>query len=98
MDLYSFFERIPELLYLSRMFGSHRQLANFNYVIPQALYSSTTNFTVSHILYWFTSLTEREEPLIEDRLREAIPLFNGHKPTVVTPTNTPPVATDSRYI
>lgn len=64
------------ILYISRMYGSHRDLAGFQYVMPHSMAPQST-FTISHMLYWFTAMTEQAAPLPESRLQQAIQVMNA---------------------
>ena len=44
-------------LHLSRMYGSHHDLEGFQYVMPHSM-APQSNFTISHMLYWFTAMPE----------------------------------------
>jgi len=59
------------ILYLSRLYGSHGSLAPFQYELPSSMAPHST-FTVSHMLYWFTAMTEQMPPLSETRMAAAI--------------------------
>lgn len=72
------------ILYMSRMYGSHRDLANFQYVMPQSL-GPPNNFTISHMLYWFTAMTERTPSVPESRLQQAIQVMNGQRVSASLP-------------
>jgi hypothetical protein len=62
-----------EILYVSRMYGSHRDLEPFQYVMPYSMDPQRPNdFTISHMLYWFTALSEQLPALLETRLQEKI--------------------------
>ena len=75
------------VLYLSRLYGSHRDLEDFQYEMPASMQNQST-FTISHLLYWFTALTELTPPLPETRLEAAIQVEAGHRANQQLPTNT----------
>jgi hypothetical protein len=69
---------------MSRMFGSHPELAQFGYIMPDSLVPGST-FTVSHMLYWFTHLTEIKPLLVETELAAGATTLATHIPA---PPNT----------
>src|SRR5215472_15043471 len=56
------------VLYLSRIYGSHHDLQPFQYAMPWTL-GPPNNFTISHMLYWFTAMTEQAPLVPESRLQ-----------------------------
>ena len=75
----------PGKLWLSHMFGSNQSLAGFSYVVPQSI--TMGNYTVSHFLYWYTSLMEREGPEVEETLRQNIELVTAQKTVTYSQTS-----------
>src|SRR5205814_6366180 len=55
--------------------------------MPASMHNQST-FTISHLLYWFTALTELTPPLVETRLEAAIQVEVGHRANQQLPTNT----------
>ena len=80
------------ILYMSRMYGSDRNLAGFQYILPQSMVPHST-FTISHMLYWFTAMTEQAQPLPESRLQQAIRVENARRLSSFRPTGTVYAAT-----
>ena len=80
------------ILYMSRMYGSHRSLAGFQYVLPQSM-APQSAFTISHMLYWFTAMTERTPPLPETRLQQAVQVEHARRLGSFQPTGTVYAAT-----
>lgn len=66
------------VLYMSRMYGSHRSLQPFQYVMPHSM-APNSDFTISHLLYWFTALTEQAQPILESSLQQAIRVLNAQR-------------------
>jgi hypothetical protein len=66
------------ILYMSRMFGSHRDLEAYNYIMPHNL-APGSNFTISHMLYWFTHLTETTPCVVESSLAESIRVLDANR-------------------
>jgi len=64
------------ILYLSLMYGSHRDLEQYQYAMPRTL-GPPNNFTISHMLYWFTAMTELAGRIPESRLQRAIQVMNA---------------------
>jgi len=73
------------ILYLSRLYGSHRSLGPFQYELPSSMAHQST-FTISHLLYWFTAMTELTPPLPETRMAAAIQLQAAHRAFQQLPT------------
>jgi hypothetical protein len=80
------------VLYLSRLYGSHRSLEGYQYQMSASMESQST-FTISHLLYWFTSLTELTPSLPETRFQTAIQVQAGHRSNQQLPTHTVVYAT-----
>jgi len=80
------------ILYMSRMYGSNSDLAGFQYVLPQSMAPQST-FTISHMLYWFTAMTERTPPFPETCLQQAIQVENARRLGSFHPTGTVYAAT-----
>jgi len=66
------------ILYLSRLYGSHGSLAPFQYELPSSM-SPHSSFTISHMLYWFTAMTQQMPPLPETRMAAAIQIQAAHR-------------------
>src|SRR5947207_6863477 len=80
-------------LWISQMFASHESLATGGYVLPSSL-AQNPRFTISHLLYWFTHLTETTERLIERDLAQVIQVVDRYqtkpaRPPVMNVTNQP---------
>jgi hypothetical protein len=75
------------VLYLSRLYGSHRDLEGYQYQMPASMEDQST-FTISHLLYWFTALTELTPPLPETRLEAAIQVEAGRRADQQLPIHT----------
>ena len=75
------------ILYLSRLYGSHHSLETFQYVMPNSMAPQST-FTISHMLYWFTAMTQQTPWLPETRLQQAILVEAGRRAAQFLPTNT----------
>ena len=72
-------------LWMSQMFGSNSNLATGGYIIPATLVPNS-GFTISHVLYWFTHLTETTPKLVEKDLAQMIQVMNAYKPDGVQQT------------
>ena len=75
------------VLYLSRMYGSHRDLEPYQYAMPRTL-GPPNNFTISHMLYWFTAMTELARRIPESRLQQAIQVMNAQRASAQAPQST----------
>lgn len=64
---------------MSRLYGSHSDLEPYQYVMPHSM-ASESGFTISHMLYWFTALTEQAQLLPETSLQGSIQLLNAQRP------------------
>jgi hypothetical protein len=75
------------VLHLSRLYASHRDLEEFQYEMPASMQAQST-FTISHLLYWFTALTELTLPLPEAGLEAAIQVEAACRANQLLPTTT----------
>ena len=75
------------ILYMSRMYGSHHDLEQYQYAMPRTL-GPPNNFTISHMLYWFTAMTELARRIPESRLQQAIQVMNAQCASAHTPQST----------
>src|SRR5271169_3386025 len=66
------------VLFMSRMYGSHRELELYGYVMPHSM-APESSFTILHMLYWFTRLAEIMPPVVETELAESIRVLNAHR-------------------
>jgi len=66
------------ILYVSRLYGSHGSLAPFQYELPSSMAPQST-FTISHMLYWFTAMTQQMPPLPETRMAAAVQVQAAHR-------------------
>ena len=81
-------------LWISQMFASNENLAPGGYVLPSAL-SQHYRFTISHVLYWFTHLTETTERVVERDLAQLIQVMDRYQTKPVRPP--PPDVTNLPY-
>ena len=85
---FAFLKRVDGgVLYLSRIYGSHHNLQPFQYEMPQSL-GPPNNFTISHMLYWFTAITEQAQRVPESCLQQAIQLLNAQRASAQLPSST----------
>ena len=75
------------ILYLSRLYGSHRSLEPFRYELPSSMAPQST-FTISHMLYWFSAMAEPMPPLPETRMAAAIQVQAAYRAVQQLPTIT----------
>ena len=68
------------------MFASNESLAPGGYILPSTL-SQHYRFTISHILYWFTHLTETTEHVVERDLAQVIRVMDRYQ---TKPIRSPP--------
>jgi len=75
-------------LWISNMFASNDSLATGGYILPSIL-SQYYRFTIQHILYWFTHLTETTERVVERDLVQVIQVMDRYhtKPAHPPPPN-----------
>jgi len=76
------------------MFASNESLAPGGYVLPSTL-SQHYRFTILHILYWFTHLTETTEPVVERDLAQVIRVMDRYQTKPLHPP--PPNITNQPY-
>ena len=81
-------------LWMSQMFASNESLAPGGYVLPSTL-SQHYRFTILHILYWFTHLTETTEPVVERDLAQVIRVMDRYQTKPLHPP--PPNITNQPY-
>ncbi len=74
------------ILYMSRMFASNSMLAPYGYIMPETLVPGM-NFTISHILYWFTRLTEVTPTVVETAIAGAVTTLNTYQPAPAPQSN-----------
>jgi len=79
------------ILYLSRMYGSHRDLTTFRHLLPHSMAPQSSS-PISHLLYCFTAMNERAPHLPETSLQQAIELENARHSSFY-PTDTVYAAT-----
>ena len=98
------------ILHMSRMFGSNRDLSAYSYIAPHSMVQGS-DYTISHMLYWFTALTEHAQLIPETALQGAIAVMNAQRtvannsaaepqigrPTAYTWTYTGPTSPPSSY-
>jgi len=77
------------------MFASNDSLATGGYVLPSTL-SQHYQFTIQHVLYWFTHLTETTERVVERDLAQVIQVMDRYQTKPVRPT--PPNITNQPYV
>jgi hypothetical protein len=72
-------------LWISQMFASNETLGRGGYVLPSSL-SQTVRFTISHVLYWFSHLSETTERIIEKDLAQSIRVMDSY---LIKPAESP---------
>lgn len=86
------------ILHLSRVYGSHHDLEGFQYVMPHSM-APQSNFTISHMLYWFTAMTEQAPLVPETRMQQAVQVEVARRAAAFYPTSTAyAVPVPSNYI
>ena len=64
------------ILYLSRRVRKSSQLGRFS-VRDAFFHGASEQFTISHMLYWFTAMTEQAPQLPETRMQQAVQVEVG---------------------
>jgi hypothetical protein len=71
------------ILHLSRMFANNSILAPYGYMMPERLVHGMS-FIISHMLYWFTQLTETTPMMVETAIAGGISTLNSYQTRQLT--------------